>query len=283
VRSDSPVIQLAGMCVSDFVYSNPPLVEVIAEICWQTVPLDLMPGAAIDVFYPDLANALLPLMEKEGYGSVEHVAPPTIPQWMLAGKPVQRFRLRPEVWPVYQIGPGLFACNHVPPYEGWAAVQKTLRAGISMLEKSWPSRDPIKLARLRLRYIDAFSEQFGYEHDASFLATSLALGKGIDTAILKNYSKNTESAHISVQTQFNVDALTGTTATISCSTGQTAGGPAYVADFLLELDCDKSATTLERSMDWFDAAHNVVREIFHSVVSDNLRAKFGDKRMLVTK
>lgn len=267
-----------GVCVHDYVYADPPLVEVIAEAYWSTLPLDISPNLAVDVAFNGLSSALPARMEAGGFVSLERLAPPQAPIEMLAGQPILRFRRSPNTWPVYQLGPGVFTCNHTPPYQGWSSFKGVLQSGLDLLVASWPPSYPMQLVKLRLRYIDAFVEKYGYSgNDPIFLKTALTgAGAGLPEALIQHFSNKPESMQVTVASRFAIDSLKGTTASIAFGPGQTAqGSRAYMADFAVEVDCAGSPIGPGDCMPWFDSAHGVVRNLFDRIIDKSLRERFG--------
>src|SRR5687768_10684619 len=154
----------------DYLYENPPLVEVIAEVHWKLDPLGAIPNAAVDPHYKITAEELAGSLSKVGFGLVERLIPDDFPLELIAHKPVLRFRKSPNTWPVYQFGPGFFSTNMVPPYDGWNDFKAKATLGLDHLLACYPLPERfMKLRQLELRYIDAFSRKHGMEDRASFL------------------------------------------------------------------------------------------------------------------
>jgi uncharacterized protein (TIGR04255 family) len=162
---------------SNFVYENPPLGEVVAELFWKLTPLVSMPGAAIDPFFEPTLERFTNAVAKVGFASTERVIPVGVPLELVAGQPVSRFRQRANSWPLYQLGAGLFTCNVVPPYGGWSIFRETLAEGIRALFEAFPAASiQLKLDVLRLRYINGFDAAQGYRgNPLAYLQSHLGL------------------------------------------------------------------------------------------------------------
>ena len=148
---------------------NAPLVEVIAELRWEPAPeagmqvaggpvgptFIAMHSSESDAFFSRFASIARSLAHAEQ----ERVVPPGY--LALPYQPVYRFKHSEEgsVRTLYQIGPGLFSANAVPPYESWEErFEQVIRSGVEGLLQS---RSKSEIARpftgLSLRYIDAFT------------------------------------------------------------------------------------------------------------------------------
>ena len=75
---------------------------------------------------------------------------------------VYRFRKPPEAKGnfLYQIGPGLFSANALPPYRDWDSFRPIVREGVQALLASRPPAESVPFATVVLRYIDLFTEEF---------------------------------------------------------------------------------------------------------------------------
>ena len=137
-------------------YPKAPLVELIAEVQWFVpgpvgVPLP-MP------FDPQLYEQFAAAVENLGFTHSERLMPEGFPT--LAGQVVARFRERRDQPPIYQIGPGIFSANGLPPtYSNWEGFAPFLYKGLEAVSAArGQATDPY--ASIKLRYIDAFGPVF---------------------------------------------------------------------------------------------------------------------------
>jgi uncharacterized protein (TIGR04255 family) len=126
-------------------YTNAPLVEVIAEVRWQTDHGDRLqqtkPGTALTVT-PDLVSAAeeyFANFSKQadglGFRRSERLSAPGNPGF--PGQAAVRFRKELNTSPIFQIGVGLFTANGLPPdYQGWTSFAPVLREGVGALVRS---------------------------------------------------------------------------------------------------------------------------------------------------
>ena len=156
------------------IYTNAPLVEVIAEVRWKTIPLVAIPDGGIDPHFDVLLNEFRTKARENSYIFEEPLTPPEIPRELLPGKVMYRFRTTQNRWPLYQIGPGVFTVNIVPPYQGWSYFAPIIEQGISWLLSSYPSSSTVMtLDLLMLRYVNAFTAAHGRRNSRSFLLDGL--------------------------------------------------------------------------------------------------------------
>jgi len=268
--------------VAEFVYANPPLAEVIAEVLWETIPLSVVPGAALDPYFPQVSSAFEANLRAEGFGFTEFLAPPTMPLELLAGQVVKRFRTGRDSYPIFQIGPGVATCNGASPYAGWDAFSKTILLGMNSLVAAWPSAAAgPALKTIRLRYIDAFDHSFGYLQDVEFLS-HLRVGSGVNAEVLEAFCQRADDVAVAVSTRFPLKHLPGATITLSANRGQKDEKSAFLLDCIVER-AEVGAFAAVDVINWFDSAHQQISDIFHAVVTPELESRFGAKKYLGTK
>jgi uncharacterized protein (TIGR04255 family) len=164
------------------IFSNPPLVELIAELRWipgtASAPIPAQGGAnqlvqgvaiqqGVTIQFPLTAPYLEESFSRfsiqaaaQGFGMSERLIPTGFP--LLPFTVVYRFRKPPAAGGnfLYQIGPGLFSANALPPYRDWDSFRPIVREGVQALLTSRPSAENGPFATVVLRYIDLFTEEF---------------------------------------------------------------------------------------------------------------------------
>jgi len=89
-----------------------------------------------------------------------------MPQWQV----VSRFRSNdPALKTVlYQIGPGIFSANAVPPYRSWEDFAPKVESGLeTLLQTRIASEKTLPFTQVSLRYIDAFRPDLKHGLDTS--------------------------------------------------------------------------------------------------------------------
>jgi uncharacterized protein (TIGR04255 family) len=124
-------------------FSNPPLIELIAELRWipgqisppvpeaaapGTIQLPLVPQY-VEQTFSNFSNQVA----QRGFGMSERLVPVGFPYFPLSV--VYRFRKAPSQQEnfLYQIGPGVFSANAVPPYRDWESFRPIVQEGVQAL------------------------------------------------------------------------------------------------------------------------------------------------------
>lgn len=260
------------MPTEDFLYENAPLVEVIAELRWNIQRLESLPNAAIDPHFAAFDAEISAKLSSDGFGTIETLVPPNVPIELVANRVLKRFRPEAGKWPVFQIGPGIFAVNVVPPYGGWARFRPTLEKGLQYLFDSYPFADKsLHLRQFELKYIDAFTERLGFHDMRSFLRDysnfNITLPQGIWDA-----GSETEPVLMQGEVSLPLKSLLNSRGIVRVGSGQTNNQDAA----LLELAVRRSGS-LDRSeiMKWMDDAHSVLRAWFQLVTNEEMKKRMG--------
>lgn len=184
-------------------FQKPPLVEIVAELRWDVLGLPMMPvqpppgqsfpvhpksGMLHEELYSNFAKAIA----KRGYTSLERLVPQGFPS--LAFKPVYRYRHVDATSPLYQLGPGLFCVNMIPPHKSWESFRPVIQEGVEFLLQSLvPSQDIKSFSTVNLRYIDAFKENLtdGYT-TYQFISDVLGIKAVLPDIIVKHSSDKSQ-------------------------------------------------------------------------------------------
>lgn len=265
---------------SDFLYENPPLVEVIAELHWQLRPVSSAPDAKIDPLFDIFQEAFLEAVKKDGLVEIERLVPSEIPVEFVPSQPHLRLRSKPGTWPLVQIGPGVLTANIVPPYDGWAEFSTFLQRMVDVLFETYPlPQKALRINRLHLRYIDGFSKGHGFTDFFSFTQEMLGLAPTLNTDFIRETVQSEDSISFTLENRFSNKSPQG-------SQGRTKILPAKVGGVdaaVLELHCeqqfdDRSATDANRINEWFDASHQTLRAQFGLITTPELKKTFGNKK-----
>jgi uncharacterized protein (TIGR04255 family) len=266
----------------DFLYENPPLVEVIAEIHWRLVPIQIGPGTAIDPHREAFAEAFTEACAQYGFTVDETVVPDNVPRELLGHQVVRRFRREANGWPLFQIGPGVVTANIVPPYDGWSEFLPVIRLAVQMLFRSYPLPERyLKIEALELRYIDAFTEKHGVTDRATFIRDDLGMAPPLPEAVLALASETEEPVQQTASALLQLRNPANSTASLSVENGTASDRPAVIATFRARTRGDHLRGVGQDFIEtWFNDAHGVVKEWFESVVSGRVKEKMGPAREL---
>jgi uncharacterized protein (TIGR04255 family) len=264
----------------DFVYSTPPLIEVISEVRWGTTPVVAIPGASIDPHFSLFNKKFSNRVKKTGFEYVEQIVPDEVPIELTSGNPIFRFRKAKNAWPLYQTGPGLFTANIVPPYKGWKEYKKFLDQGLAHLYSSYPMpNDYLRIKKLELRYMDGFQVQHGaINRYPEFLEKHL----GIQLRMPNLPDKESMAASLIGEIHIPLPNIQNSLGIISIKPAQITRNDKKNEAIIMELIIRKNEFPQQFNkrniVSWFNKAHTFLHKWFDRVCSDELKATFGEKR-----
>jgi uncharacterized protein (TIGR04255 family) len=258
---------------ADFLYRNPPLVEVIAEVRWKLQPLQSLPNAAIDPHFSALASDLTSLLAAEGFQVVETLVPAEVPIELLPNRVVKRFRQAADRWPVFQVGPGVFTVNVVPPYKGWAEFRTILAHGVDLLFKSYPLPEKyLTVSETRLKYVDAFSTKHTYVELLPFIRDHFSIQIDLPDEIIESATEQ-KAITLSSTISFPLRERSSSSGIIKIASGKHHGADAAILELTaLDKECGSSP---EAIIEWTDFAHSMVRRWFQIIANDKLKQLMG--------
>ena len=262
---------------SDFLYPNAPLAEVIAEVFWELTPLTAIPGASVDPPFPVTSSRFQQLVARQGFTNVERLIPQDVPLELVAGQPLFRYRKNPEAWPLYQLGPGVFSCNIVPPYQGWADFQEVIASGLSALVDAFPSAEhQFRTTLTSLRYLDVFTEKHGFLGNVSaFLRDYLGIQLKLPDSLLTGLASPAENVVPTIEARIQVDQ-TEQFLVLKAQQGTSNGAEAVVMELRVSSTMRLPPSAKELSA-WFNAAHGDQHQIFDRLATEELKGRMGPK------
>jgi len=216
-----------------------PLVELIAEIHWSSESASAIqaPGFGGDQFGNQIlfgasADPEVWFMNfgvqahKLGFSAIERLVPHGFP--VISHQPVYRFN-RPSTETkdaLFQVGVGLFTCNALRPYMGWAAFKTLLDQGIdSLLTVLSESQKKKGFSRIVLRYIDAFDgEDRGGLSTVQFLNQRLGFSVSLPEALVLPQTP------VQAAMNFSFPLDKAMQMSVSISEGAAGGVPALIMD-----------------------------------------------------
>ncbi len=256
-------------------FKHPPLVEVIAELRWTAgvktsttdtgateirVPISAAALSRADEFLMRFASAV----GEQGYSQVERLLPPGVPA--IPFQPMYRFRKR-ELIPItstlYQLGAGIFSVNITPPYQSWSDFRPVVHQGLSALLRcrSEDERET-PFTQLTLRYIDAFRENLLQNlSPRDFLRDVLGFQVAVPDAVSSLVAKG---AQIVPQVNLTAPLQSGARMSLTVGEGRVNNEFAVILDTSIQ-DTRATKPALDTVMSAFDAAHDVLGEMFQKI------------------
>lgn len=264
----------------DYIYEDAPLVEVIAEVRWQLLPIASLPGAEIDPHFERGHSKVGAALAKHGFTHSERIVPSDVPYEFLAGKPIFRYRRAPDLWPLVQLGPGIMTVNITPPYEGWGDFRGIIETAVHVVNDIFGfGLEFSKIKSCEVRYIDAFTARHGMNDPSAFLADDLSMPASPPPGVLDNLKLEGASVLPNVKFRFPVKDREHDTIVLHAAHGKRDGKEAIIYDLRMQHAVPegtvKSATEV---LTWMDEAHDRLHIAFEETVSDKLRERFGKKR-----
>jgi uncharacterized protein (TIGR04255 family) len=251
------------------VFAHAPLIELVVEVRWVPPVFD-QPDDRLDafgdtggalpseLFYGRLGSNLGAI----GFTRSERTVPPGFP--VVSPNTVLRY-LAPgdtEGQVVYQVGPGVFAVNAIPPYKTWANFRPAVERGLTILANSWSDAEtPEHFEKVILRYIDAFGDEFLEGSDRyAFITDRLGFKFELPPAI----SKHVESQSPSVFFQMTTPLSNQTELSIRTGEATVSNAPAVVLDMTVS---NRSVTNVDVDdvLAVLDSGHEVINDIFVTV------------------
>lgn len=251
---------------------NSPLVELIAEMRWAPPspaqpPQQLGGGvmfvagspSKVDEFFMQFgakANSL-------GYTEVERLGMTGFP--LVMHQPVFRFKKAgaEEDGSLFQVGPGLFTANALPPYESWERFGPVVRNGVRAMLATRPreERDAPFLGA-SLRYIDAFTSHHTAGRDVmTFLRDVFRINVSIPDALSRHLP---EGSAILPMLQLQVPMPSGMHMSLAIGEGTSPTGQTIMMD--MSVSSGPLPATEDAVMNALNVAHDAIRESFEALI-----------------
>lgn len=259
-----------------------PLSEVVFELRWA------LEGAADtpiqfqqDPLYPQLASDFTAKAKSQGFIVRKELQ--SGPAGPLGHNVHYRFcKSEEKLFPLWQIGPGLFACNESTDYE-WSDFKSSLKNGLQALLSSYPKVKsfPMRPIHLELRYIDGFSSDLlGHNDLIEFLGKDVNFSLEVNDFMKSKPFSGETKGHIELIRE--VKGKKDTVFAVNIATASQAK-PAIIqmtskvlkkSDFI-DLG-DNNRTFVANVLRWAEDAHELTHDFFQSFVSKPLMSKFKE-------
>jgi uncharacterized protein (TIGR04255 family) len=261
------------------IFANPPLSEIVAELHWIPWPGAVnpatspgkviqfpLPAPELEETYSRFSNNLA----KIGFGNSERLSPlgfPTIPF-----TPLLRFRKPPGSTGgnfLYQIGPGLFSANALPPYSDWNGFKPAVQDGVNAFLDSWGTSRTSEFTKLSLRYINLFSSEFTDDIGSSrFLNEILGIRVEPPAVLTRQMS---DPMGLQAGLILNLPLKTGLSMNLTVVDGS-VGGKTGIVMTTEAFSVQPTPPYIQQIMERLDSAHSSLHETFLGL-TEKLRDK----------
>ena len=199
-----------------------------------------------------------------------------MPREFLSGQAVFRYRKAANSWPLFQLGPGIFTANIVPPYKGWTSFLPELKLGIGLFLMSYPSSSSLlKLSSVTLRYLNAFTSAHGRTDAYAFVSSGL----GLDVTLPKQLEKAGIASPTSLSMELLLPAQSPPNAQlrIKIDQGKKDTFDATIVDLGLAGLGKDVAPDLDTLCNWFSSARATTSDSFDAITTDDMKKHMGTK------
>ena len=257
---------------------NAPLAEVVFEIRWQ-LKADNAPSLLWnDPGYPILAENFTDAAAARGFNAIKR---PSYGGLMAPYSVLLRFHKDEALpFPIWQIGPGIFAANDSAGYE-WNSFRTLAVNGAKALLSSYPKMKTFKLqpTLLELRYIDSIDKSLIAHQDVlRFLNEQTSMNVELSSFLKKKPLGKLSSA--SLDFSFAVSGLRDTAFNVRVGNARIENKETIIltSKVLTKsakiIGGDTMSTQLQFIGEWLDKAHGVTSPFFNQFVSPSLMEQF---------
>lgn len=261
-----------------------PLVEVIFDLHWKLQGPPNTPSAfQTDPGYHVLFDAFRTALRKEGFAA-ERLRPDANPE-LIVGDTVrtQFLAADDQSFPMYQIGPGLFASNDGTDYT-WTKFKKRTLMGVRHLIDSYPDLSDFSFtpSQLELRYVNSFdAELIGHSDLLKFVRNHTQLSLVVPERVIGPKCGKLSGGGIEltfpIRDRENM-MFYFQLATASASGNPTIGLVTKVMSRRPKLAVGKDNKVSVTSVGkWLEDAHSISSPFFRSLVKEPLMKKFKTK------
>jgi len=258
---------------------NAPLVEVVFEVHWKLEgdsstppPLQSDPG------YSVLADNFVSEASKHGFRLIKKMGA----EGMLPAHSVglRLYKDENQSFPLWQIGPGIFASNESAAYE-WQAFKKLALDGVKALLSSYPKMKSFALTpnRLELRYIDSFDNSIAAHQNAvKFINEETSLNIDIPPFLSKKPFGN--SLTVNLLFDLPVKNMKDTHFNMRIANGRADEKETIILESKVFTKSDAinmgktQVTRIKYIESWLERAHNITSPFFKQFASGTLMDQF---------
>jgi uncharacterized protein (TIGR04255 family) len=270
----------ANLADSHSFLPNAPLIEVVFELRWK-LQGDLGTPAPfwIDPGYPILAGNFTIAAEKYGFKIAKKMSQDTI---MLPAHSIgmRFYRTEDRPFPLWQIGPGIFASNESAAYT-WPDFKKLTVDGVKAALSSYPKIKEfgIKPIHMELRYVDSFDSTFITHQDPlKFINENSSLKIDLPSFFKKGSIGKSPNANLLFE--FPISNLKNSTFIVRIANAMVKDRKSILLESKVIAKADPinfgktQASQLKFISNWLEDAHSFTSPFFKEFVAPSLIEQF---------
>lgn len=250
---------------------NKPLIEAILELKWV-----LGEKAGTEFQFDSNYRLLLGRFFEKVKGEYPaHKALPTasVPDEMVARMAQHRFQVKPDSWPLIQLGPGLLTVNETSGYT-WNDFSKRCEKAVAYLLDAYPVDSGPKVDELTLWYIDAVEYDYAKENLFKFLEEKMKINIHLPDCLFSGMTIGNSPASFNWEVAYPLKNPNGQIK-LRFHTGVKQGVPALIWETLV-VSKGTDLPQLKNFGAWLASAHEVTDDWFFKLIEGDLERRFGD-------
>jgi uncharacterized protein (TIGR04255 family) len=244
---------------------NKPLVEAIFEFIWQ------IPRREGDPHYPLFVGRLYDRVQSK-YPFHESLPTSFIPLPAAENIIQHRFRKEDGCWPLIQVGPGIVTINDTEGYI-WQDFGQRAKALIKAIYESYPEPQELKVARLNLRYLDAFYLEPD-QNIFDYLAEKLKSKVSLPYQLFEGTAIASHPKMVNVMASFATENPKGNIL-IRFGSGKHSDKPALIMETAVQSSSDDLPKMPDRFEEWVEASHKLTDDWFFKFIEGELYRRFA--------
>jgi len=258
---------------------NAPLFEVVFELRWrlqgdQATP----PPFWTDPGYSILASNFTAAAGKYGFKTNKKISrDPLLPAHSIA---IRFYKTEEEQFPLWQIGPGIFASNESSAYK-WPHFKKLAIDGVKAILLSYPKIKGFDLMpnHIELRYMDSFDSTFiSHQDPLKFINENSSLRIALPSFFKKKPLEKSPNANLLFE--FPISNMKGSNFIVRIANAKVKGRESILLESKViakadQISCGKTLQSrLQFISNWLECSHDLTSPFFKEFVDASLIKKF---------
>jgi uncharacterized protein (TIGR04255 family) len=247
--------------------SKPPLVETIFEIKWEL--REAASGLARDPHYNLLIGQLYDRLKAE-YPFHQQLPAASMPAEILEGVVQHRFRKGENLWPVFQLGPGVLTVNDTQKYT-WEDYKTRVENVVDTLFNVYPGA--LEVTSATLRYINAVAFNFEEDDIFRFLEKNLKLNVSLYPSLFQDSSVRQQPEKLDMKFSFRSEKPQGIV-NLRVARGKKQKTEALFWELSVVSTRDQMPALPSDLSTWLKYSHKILESWFFELISEELLESF---------